>query len=73
MHAEHPERTELARQFARGEFAVFEPLLDVRAQPVVGELCDGVAQQAVFVVQVIGEVEQIQPGKRVLHGSQATR
>ena len=54
------EGPEPAGQIACGQRPVFEPLPDVRAQPVVGELADGVAQQPVVVVEVVVEVEQVQ-------------
>ena len=72
VHAEHAERAELLGQLAGRQRAVLEPLADVRAQPVVGELAHGVAQQAVLVVEVVVEVEQIQAVQRVAHARHAT-
>ena len=69
---EHAERAELAREFARRQRPVLEPLPDVRAQPVVRELADGVAQQAVLVVEVLVEVEQVQPRKCIAHAADVT-
>jgi hypothetical protein len=69
VHAQNAERAEFLRQLAGRQRAVLEPLPDVRAQPVVGELADGVAQQPVLAVEVLVQGQQIQPVERIRHVS----
>src|SRR5258708_28594581 len=72
MHAEHAERAELLRELAGRQRAVLEPLADVRTKPVGGERAHRVAQQPIVVVEVVVEIEQIEPVERVGHGGEAT-
>jgi DNA-binding MarR family transcriptional regulator len=73
VHAQHPERAELLRQFPRRQGAVLEPLLDVRTQSVVGELAHGVPQHAVLLVEVVVEVQEVEAVQGVTHVEHATR
>jgi DNA-binding MarR family transcriptional regulator len=72
VHAEDAKGTELLREFAGRQATVLEPVPDVRAQPVVGELAHGVAQQAVLVAQIVVEVEQVQAIQGIGHDREIT-
>ena len=51
VHAEHAEAAELLGQLARRDGAGLEPVGDVRAEVVVAELADGVADRPLLVGQ----------------------
>ncbi len=59
VHAQDAEGAEFGGEFAGGEDAALEPVADVRADPVLGELPHGVADEPLLVGEQVTDGEQV--------------